>query len=131
MNHKPKNWDEMVERLAEVNPDVIFCDGLEHALIGVVRKFGQETVALYDYNKCIEIRLDDGGTYEEAVEDLEYNTLGAWVGPHTPAFVVTLDEGPLAKSLLDAMTDGERRELFSEYCRGCASTLPCPCWEDE
>ena len=129
MTEIPEQW---LERLAEVNPDYVLCDGLEAAFIGVCRKFGQETVALYDYHKCIDIRMEDGGTYEEVVEDLEFNTMGAWVGTSTPAFVVTLEEGPLAKSLLDAMTDEERLSLFYEYCRGCASkVLPCHCLNDE
>lgn len=83
------------EQLAEVNPEIILYDDLEDAFLGVCRRFNQEPIALYDYHKCIEIRMEDGASYEEASEFHEVNTMGAWVGEFTPAFLVTLDDAPL------------------------------------
>ena len=78
------------EQIAEVNEDALFADGFEDALIGYVELFGRPPLALYDRDKCIEILLRDGGTYEEAAEHLEFNTIGAWAGDNTPAFATLL-----------------------------------------
>lgn len=84
------NFDAIRERLAEANPEALLADGFEDALIGTVEHFGSSQrsfVALYDASKCIEILVErDGMTFEEAVEFFEFNTLGAYAGPHTPAF---------------------------------------------
>lgn len=86
-----EEWERIREDLAEINPDIILYDDLKDAFLGICRKFGKEPVALYDYHKCIEIRMRDGGTYEEAEEFHEYSTMGAGFGECTPAFLVTLD----------------------------------------
>ena len=77
----------MREWLGEINPEMLMADGFEAALLGYVERFGQPPLALYDRAKCIEILMTrDGMDYEGAVEFFEFNTLGAWVGDHTPVF---------------------------------------------
>lgn len=80
------------EELANLNPEMILYDDLEEAFIGVCRRFGQEPIAMYDYNKCIEIRMRNGVSYEEAIEFHEYNTMGLWAGQHTPAFLIRIKD---------------------------------------
>jgi len=85
---KEKEYERVKEDLAEFNPDMIFYDGLEDGLIGVVRIFNH-TVALYDYEKCVNALIERGGsTYEEVVDHLEFNSLGTYVGENTPGFFV-------------------------------------------
>ena len=79
-NEKLKAW------LADESPETLLADGLDEALIGFVRQFSRY-IALYDYRKCIELLEEQGATNEEAVEHLEYNTLGAWAGEYTPVFI--------------------------------------------
>jgi hypothetical protein len=75
------------EEITELTPDALFADGFDEALIGVVERACQPPIALYDREKCIAILMKQGaGTREEAEEYFEFNTLGAWVGDHTPAF---------------------------------------------
>jgi len=62
------------ESLGEEDPDLLFCDGFDEALIGVVTRFGIEPVAAYDREKIIE-------------EFFSYNIIGGWVGERTPAFI--------------------------------------------
>lgn len=70
-----------------VNEEAILLDGLEGALIGMALRFGMETVALYDYNKILEILCErDGMTLDEAQEYAEFNILGLWAGDGTPVF---------------------------------------------
>lgn len=62
-------------------------DGFEDALIGVGTQCHHE-VAIYDYEKCVQILMErDGMTDEEAIEFLDFNTCGAWVGECTPVFL--------------------------------------------
>jgi hypothetical protein len=64
----------------------LLADGMEAGLIGVVRRCGQPTIALYDRDKCIESLVKEGMSYEEAEEYFSFNTEGAWVGEMTPAW---------------------------------------------
>lgn len=58
--------------------------------MGSIRLFssdGHLRVALYDYDKCLSVLMKrDKMSYEDAVEFLEVNTLGSYVGEKTPAF---------------------------------------------
>lgn len=76
------------EYLHEENPDALLAEGLEEALVGVARRCGQPTLAVYSYAKAVELLMRQGLTDEEACEHLEFNVLGAWLGPHTPVFLV-------------------------------------------
>ncbi len=70
-------------------------DGFDQALLGVVRRCGQPDILCYDIGACAEILIErDGLDYSEAFEYLEHNSIGAWVGPETPAWLerTTLEE---------------------------------------
>ena len=64
-------------------------DGYEEAFIGTtISAFGRRQVALYDYDKCIMILMNDNDwNEEEAIEWFNFNTIGSWVGEDTPIFV--------------------------------------------
>ncbi len=80
---------EIIDVLAEENPEALLWDGLEDALVGVVRSAGVGARALYSRDRCIEIVMGWGATYEEALEHLEFNTFSAYMGPETPCWVNT------------------------------------------
>lgn len=70
-------------------------NGFDNALIGIGRRCSQEDVLVYNFNKAVKILVNrDKMTEEEAVEYLEFNTVGAWVGDKTPMFVypMTMEE---------------------------------------
>jgi len=69
----------------------LLADGFEDAFIGFGTRFTYD-VAVYDYNKCIEI-LERDMPHEDAVEYFEFNTRGAYVGENTPVFV-TVEDNP-------------------------------------
>ena len=78
-------------------------DGLEAALVGVGRRCGQPDLAVYSIEKAIEVLMQDQGqSREEAVEWLEHNSIGAWVGDDTPIWI---EETNIAE-LLDKGDDG-------------------------
>ena len=62
--------------------------GLEDAIIGTGSRINMPDVLVYSYNKAVKIFMErDGMTHEEAVEWMEFNVVGAWVGETTPIFV--------------------------------------------
>lgn len=76
------------ERIAEENPEALFADGLDEALVGMAVRCGQPALAVYDYARAVEVFMTrDGMTYEEAVEWMDFNVVGAWMGPHTPVWL--------------------------------------------
>jgi hypothetical protein len=83
--------DDLMEDLAEENPEALRADGFEDCVLGYTCNHHHPVVAVYDLGKCIRRLMDDGLSEEEAVEYLSFNTLGAYVGPHGPLFVRTKD----------------------------------------
>ena len=70
-------------------------NGFDEAVLGIGRRCGQEDILVYDFEKCVDVLVKrDGMTDEEAIEFLEFNTVGAWVGEQTPLFLykTTLEE---------------------------------------
>lgn len=86
---------EHVEQLADNGEEILLCEGLEEALMGVQQTFEKGGItfrALYSLNGCVTVLMGrDGMTYATALEFLEFNTLGAFVGPSTPSFLLDLD----------------------------------------
>ena len=71
--------------------DLLFADGYDPAIIGVCSGFDSGRVA-YSIPKMIEIAASDLSVdYDEALEWLEYNTFGAYVGEHTPIYIYPKD----------------------------------------
>ena len=64
-------------------------DGLDGAIIGVGQQFDKPDRLIYDYDKCVDILMTDQGfTEEEAIEWIEFNVKGAYVGEGTPIFKI-------------------------------------------
>ena len=79
--------DEVKEFLREVNPEALFANGFDRALVGVAHRCSAPHLALYDRDICIDVLMtDDGMSQEEAEEYFSFNVEGAWVGENTPLF---------------------------------------------
>ena len=63
----------------------LLADGFSEVLIGMGTRFTYD-VAVYDYEKCIEI-LERDMSREDAEEYFDFNVSGAYVGDNTPVFV--------------------------------------------
>ena len=89
---KNKITDYLEEYYPHDLDKILLADGFEEAFIGVVESFGAAPKACYNYNACIDILTnglkDEVMTYDEAVEYLEFNVTQAYVGEHTPAFIL-------------------------------------------
>jgi hypothetical protein len=99
--------DEIVQRVADVlgvNVDdekaldeegVILFDGMENAFIGVAERFeegGHRFFAVYSYKGMVQILNEDGENTEDAIDYLEFNTVGLYAGPGTPAIMRDFEE---------------------------------------
>jgi len=75
------------EALAEANPEALFADGFDQALVGHVVNHHQPKVAVYDLDLCVLILTRGGMSEEDAREYLEFNVVGAYAGKHGPLFI--------------------------------------------
>lgn len=85
------DFAEKKELLSAVDEEMLLADGFEDALIGFVQ-IANNTIALYDMNKCIEILISQGMTDYEAHEYISFNVTGAYMGEKTPAFAYFFTE---------------------------------------
>jgi hypothetical protein len=84
MNRQQLNYE-----LEAMGQSTLLMDGLDEACIGFAQRCGDELVAVYSYDKIIEILMSrDGMDYEDAAEYTSFNILGAWVGDQTPIIVM-------------------------------------------
>ncbi len=83
--------EDIRELVAEYNDEALFADGFDEAIIGVVEKHNGY-VACYDFDRCIEILMDEGMSEEEAVEHFDFNVAGSYVGENTPVYLHKLTE---------------------------------------
>lgn len=66
----------------------LIADGFDDAIIGI--DMASERV-VYDKNKMIEVLIIEGMTYEDAIDHLEFNVWGAYVGENTPIYMDDYD----------------------------------------
>lgn len=77
-----------IEFIRENYPEALLMDGYDCAIVGVVTRFAQPPIVCYSKDKIIDMLIiDDGMSYDEALEFFEFNQLGAWVGDTTPCFI--------------------------------------------
>ncbi len=76
------------EELSEhFGDDLLFADGFDSAIIGVCGGFDSGRV-VYSVKKMVEVCMKELSVdADEAIEWLEYNTFGAFIGEYTPIYV--------------------------------------------
>ncbi len=69
-------------------------DGFDEAIIGVTYDMVvQEERLIYSVDKCVEILVKrDEMTSEEAIEYMDFNVLGAYIGKDQPVFLSEYEE---------------------------------------
>ena len=88
------------ELLADIDENALVADGFDDAIIGWTDSWGSADNGgvgrvirvVYSVRRCIEILVADGMAEDEALEYLEFNTIGAYVGEKTPVFVHDLED---------------------------------------
>ena len=79
------------ELLADLEEDILLMDGFDDAIIGYSQRINDPTLAVYSWELMVKILMErDGMTDEEAMDYIDFNCLGAWVGERTPIIVLPL-----------------------------------------
>ena len=72
--------------------DLTFADGFDSAIIGVCTGFDSGRV-VYSIPKMVDICTREAGlSVDDALEYLEYNTFGSYIGKNTPLYLYPIDE---------------------------------------
>jgi len=90
----PVNMDDLRGWMAAFDEDMLLADGYEDAVLGVAERCGQPSLVVYDADQCINVLVKrDGMDHDDAEEFFHFNTLGAWMGEHTPLFLWKYEPG--------------------------------------
>jgi len=86
--------EEIKDRIIEYNPEALLITGYDEALVGIVSRCGSSELALYSYKKLVEITQQEGEDMDiiDAIEYVDYNILGAYMGENTPMILMDNDE---------------------------------------
>ena len=81
------------DALADLNPEAIWYDGLEDAIVGIGCQYSKSPVVVYEEGLIIfTLMSDQEMEFEEAWEYYSFNIQGMWVGENTPIIMVGLDD---------------------------------------
>ena len=81
---KLKEREQLLESIAEFNPEALLADGLEDAILG----YDTKGRVIYSVGSIIDILVErDGMSYEDASEHFSFNIECAYVGEHTPIYM--------------------------------------------
>ena len=91
------NRERIEEVITEMGDSTLLLDGFDEAFIGFSQRISQPLLAVYSYDGLVRVCMErDGMDWEEAVEYVDYNVAGAWVGEQTPIIVNTPVVGELS-----------------------------------
>jgi len=81
--------NDVQERFAEIDPNIIIFDGLNDAIIGhAYLRQSQTNVAVYDYVMIVEVLMGSQGMNRRgAREYADFNIVGAYLGEYTPVIL--------------------------------------------
>lgn len=80
-----REWAE--EMLADVNPDALFMDGHDDAIVGVTVGPFVPCIVVYEEALIIEALIAEGCSTEEAWDHYGFNILGGYVGENQPLII--------------------------------------------
>lgn len=81
--NRAKRIEELKETIAEYNPEALFADGHDHAIMG----YSSDGRVVYSADQIIGGLMNQGMTNEEAVEYFGFNIECAYVGEYTPIYM--------------------------------------------
>ena len=74
--------------LLQLNPQALFSDGHDDALMGYTLNTYMPNRAVYDAERCAALMMEQSDiTWEEAFEYLDFNTFCAYVGDSGPLYL--------------------------------------------
>ena len=87
LDRKQNAQAELIEYIESNYPDSLLANGYDTAIIGVTAGNDSGRV-VYSVKKMVEVCMKELSVdADEAIEWLEYNTFGAFVGDYTPIYL--------------------------------------------
>lgn len=80
------------EQLLGLNPDALFMDGLNEAIVGIASQYTKPHLVVYSEQRIIAQLMRDGMSEGDAWEHYYHNIADAWVGENTPLILIELEE---------------------------------------
>ena len=81
---REERLQELKQTIAEHNPEAIFADGHDHAIMG----YSTDGRVVYCADMIVETLVErDGMTPDEAIEFFNFNIECAYVGEYTPIYM--------------------------------------------
>lgn len=91
VSHDSLTRKDIHDYLESRGETVLLCDGFDEAFIGLSQRINEPLCAVYSYDKMIDVLMKrDGMEHEDAIDYLDFNVLGAWVGEQTPIIVTSM-----------------------------------------
>ena len=82
--NRAKRIEQLKETIAEHNPEAMFADGFDNALMG----YSSDMRVIYSVDQIMETLVErDGMTPDEAIEFFNFNIECAYVGEYTPIYM--------------------------------------------
>jgi len=79
---------EQIDEYANISEEeLIVFDGLDDAILGIAHTHTQPTRVVYSYEKIITILINEGQSYEEALDYYGHNIECLWAGEGTPSIM--------------------------------------------
>ena len=78
-----KRLEELKQTIAEHNPEALFADGHDHAIMG----YSSDGRVIYSVDQVVRGLAEDGMTPDEAIEFFNFNIECAYVGEYTPIYM--------------------------------------------
>jgi len=84
--------EEINQHLENIGESALLMDGFDEACIGFSQRINEPMLAVYKWQRMVQILKNrDKMSYEDAVEYIEYNCIGTWIGPQTPIIVMPIE----------------------------------------
>ena len=81
---RAKRIEELKETIAEHNPEALFADGFDNAMLG----YSTDCRVIYSVDQIVETLVErDGMTPDEAIEFFNFNIECAYLGEYTPIYM--------------------------------------------
>ena len=88
---KKKQSDKLLEAIADFDDTLMFADGFDDCVLGVIEGFNTSGAVVYDLTKVIQKLSKDMGM-EDAWEYYRYNIKGSWIGDSTPMYMIKAED---------------------------------------
>jgi hypothetical protein len=84
-----ENRKRLTEIMEERDEETLTADGFDAGIVGITEASPLRVV--YDYHTCVRVLMAvDGMSEEDALEHMNFNVTGSYVGDHTPVFIHSL-----------------------------------------